>query len=246
MLKNPQEHTRGVLLGIHVLTTWSSTQASVTLSSGEAEFYGVARASGIAMGQQSLMRDFGYEIPVRVWTDSTAAVGVCRRQGLGKLPHLDTQSLWVQEKVRRGIIELRKITGDTNPADLFSKHLPSRQKLEDRVRLFSCEYRSGRAASAPQLRRQDVNDNHDTMAQFDSDCFEDEARAHDPSVLPHHDAPHELDELFPRAKVESCAAQDLSCGQTVSARACCAVHFAWWRSCGSGPSVLLPCSVYPC
>ena len=85
-----------LLLGSHVLKTWSSTQAAVSLSSGEAEFYGVVRASGIAMGHQSLMRDFGHQLPIRVWTDSSAAMGVCQRQGLGKLRHIDTQALWVQ------------------------------------------------------------------------------------------------------------------------------------------------------
>ena len=83
------------MLGSHCLKTWSSTQASISLSSGEAEFYGVVNASGVALGHQSLMRDLGYEIPVRVWTDSSAAMGVCQRQGLGKLRHVNTQLLQI-------------------------------------------------------------------------------------------------------------------------------------------------------
>ena len=86
------------MLGGHVLKTFSSTQATVSLSSGEAEFYGVVKAAGIALGQQSIMRDLGYVVPVRVWTDSSAAMGVCQRQGLGKLRHIETHTLWVQEK----------------------------------------------------------------------------------------------------------------------------------------------------
>ena len=35
-----------VMLGKHCIRTWSSTQPSVTLSSGEAEFYGLAKAAG--------------------------------------------------------------------------------------------------------------------------------------------------------------------------------------------------------
>ena len=136
-----------LLLGSHVLKTWSSTQASISLSSGEAEFYGVVKASGVAMGHQSLMRDLGYEIPVRVWTDSSAAMGICQRQGLGKLRHVDTQALWIQQKVRTGAIELRKVRGEVNPGDLFTKFLSSRERVESLVRLFSCEYRgAGRRA----------------------------------------------------------------------------------------------------
>ena len=74
-----------VLMGSHALKSWSTTQSSVALSSGEAEFNGVVRGSGIALGMQSLLKDLGHELPVRVWTESSAAIGVCTRQGLGKL-----------------------------------------------------------------------------------------------------------------------------------------------------------------
>ena len=83
------------MMGAHVLKTSSATQPTVSLSSGEAEFYGVVKASGLALGQQSLLRDLGLELPVRVWTDSSAAMGICARQGLGKLRHIATHTLWV-------------------------------------------------------------------------------------------------------------------------------------------------------
>ena len=66
-----------ILLGSYILKTWSSTQPTISLSSGEAEFYGVVRASGAALGQQSLFRDLGVGLEVCVWTDSSAAVGIC-------------------------------------------------------------------------------------------------------------------------------------------------------------------------
>ena len=58
------------------------------------------------------MRDLGMELPVRVWTDSSAAIGICSRQGLGKLRHLDTHTLWVQQAVRTKRIDLRKVPGE--------------------------------------------------------------------------------------------------------------------------------------
>ena len=79
-----------ILLGEHILKTYSSTQPTVSLSSGEAEFYGVVRASGAALGQQSLFADLNVPLNVRVWTDSSAAMGICTRQGLGKLRHIDS------------------------------------------------------------------------------------------------------------------------------------------------------------
>ena len=86
------------MFGKHVILIWSSTQPSVTLSPGEAEFYGLVKAAGAGLGHQSITKDFGHDTLVRVWTDSSAALGISTRSGLGKLRHLETHTLWVQEK----------------------------------------------------------------------------------------------------------------------------------------------------
>ena len=142
-----------ILMGRHTIKHWSSTQASVSLSSGEAEFNGVVRGAGQGLGYQALLKDLGVSVPLRVWTDSSAAVGICSRQGLGKLRHLDTHTLWIQQAVRNRRIALKKVAGEQNPADLLTKHSISREKLLSLVKLYDCEYREGRAESAPQLRK---------------------------------------------------------------------------------------------
>ena len=147
-----------LMLGSHLLKSWSSTQPSISLSSGEAEYYGVVKAAGIAIGHQSLMQDLGIKVGVRVWTDSSAAMGICGRSGLGKLRHVQTHTLWVQERVRTGAIQLRKVNGLVNPADLFTKHLSSRDRVTQLVELFNCEYRDGRATTAPLLRKEKAPD----------------------------------------------------------------------------------------
>ena len=113
----------------------------------------MVKAAGVAIGHQSLMKDLGINVGVRVWTDSSAAMGICRRSGLGKLRHVQTHTLWVQERVRTGAIQLRKVNGLVNPADLFTKHLSSRDRVTQLVQLFNCEYRDGRATTAPLLRK---------------------------------------------------------------------------------------------
>ena len=117
----------------HTIKGWSSTQVSVALSSSEAEYYGVVRATGLGLGQQALYRNAGIDLPVRVWTDSAAAMGTAGRQALGKLRHLECHSLWLQQRLRRKEFELRKVEGEKNPADIFTKHLESAGKLENRV-----------------------------------------------------------------------------------------------------------------
>ena len=72
-----------VILGTHAVKRWSSTQTSAALSSGKAEFNGVVRGAGVGLGYQGLLRDLGVNVGLRVWTDSSAAIGICTRQGLG-------------------------------------------------------------------------------------------------------------------------------------------------------------------
>ena len=141
-----------VMMGKHAIKHWSSTQTSISLSSGEAEFAGVIRGAGQGLGYQALLRDVGVELPLRVWTDSSAAIGICSRQGLGKFRHLDTHTLWIQQAVRTKRVDLRKVPGESNPADILTKHSISRQKLEELIALYGCKYIGGRAASAPLMR----------------------------------------------------------------------------------------------
>ena len=122
------------------------------MSSGEAEFYGAVKGSGTGLGTRALNRDIGYDLPLRLWTDSSAAVGICSRQGVGKLRQLEYTSLWIQQRIRHGEFEVRKIAGEFNPADRYTKHLESKAKIEQFVSLFGGEFRGGRAEAAPQLR----------------------------------------------------------------------------------------------
>ncbi len=142
----------GLVLGQHLVKSRSSTQSEVALSSGEAEYYGAVKASGVGLGFQSLLNDFGIKLPLRVWTDSTATIGICSRDGLGKLRHIDTKCLWLQHKVRSGRLEIRKVKGTENPADVFTKHLSNSGTVEALLKLFGCELRGGRPEGAPALR----------------------------------------------------------------------------------------------
>ena len=202
------------MLGKHLIKSWSSTQASVSLSSGEAEFYGVVKAGGITLGYQALLRDVGVELPVRVWTDSTATIGICGRQGLGKLRHIDTQCLWIQQKVRSKSISLFKVRGEENPADLFTKHLVGQDRIHSLLQLFGCEYRGGRSDAAPKVRKGVTASKGELLhlkslvqnpLQWDGHCFERAAGASElpeafgstEGLLPHlHD---DLKERYPRA-----------------------------------------------
>jgi hypothetical protein len=136
------------LWGGRLVKHWSSTQKAVTLSSGEAELGGVVKAASEALGLQSVAQDLGLELCISLCTDSSAAVGICRRSGIGRVRHLAVGQLWVQELVRDGAVALYKVKGELNPADLFTKPL-GRAILDAHLgRLRACR-EAGRAASAP-------------------------------------------------------------------------------------------------
>ena len=93
------------------------------------------------------MEDPGWRLDLGVWIGSTATIGICGRAGLGKLWHIDTRALWIQQGVKDASIELRKICGDVNPAGLITKHLPSGQKIVDLLAVANCKSSSGRPVS---------------------------------------------------------------------------------------------------
>ena len=85
-----------------------------------------------------------------LFTDRSAARGIIHRAGLGKLRHLETGCLWLQAAVKVKPLQVRKVLGAENPADLFTKHSLTRDRLMKLTALFDCRFASGRAAGAPQ------------------------------------------------------------------------------------------------
>ena len=68
---------------------------------------------------------------VQVALDSSTAKSIASRSGVGKVRHLDTKALWVQEAVRTGRLSLHKVRGDANPANLLTKPLSHDDMLSE-------------------------------------------------------------------------------------------------------------------
>ena len=136
------------MLGCHLVKHWSTTQKVVTLSSGEAELAGIVKGTAEALGLHSLAADLGFAVQVRVHADSSAAIGICKRSGIGRVRHLAVGQLWIQEKVRSGEIVLLKVLWTENPADLLTKHL-ARETIDQHLQRICVSRETGRAVSAP-------------------------------------------------------------------------------------------------
>ena len=135
----------------HLLKTWSRTQATLALSSGEAELSAIVKGTAEALGARAMMEDFGIKVRLVVRSDAMAALGMVRRLGLGKVRHLAIGDLWVQEIARSGQVEYRRIGGAINPADLMTKGLGP-EVLRRLSSMLGLEARDGRPAVAPQAR----------------------------------------------------------------------------------------------
>ena len=136
------------MLGQCLIKHLSKTQSTISLSSGEAELHGIAMGCAQALGLQSLLRDLGWEIGIQVLSDATAAIGIARRKGLGKVRHLDCTDLWVQDKIRSKIIQLDKVLGAENIAGILTKYV-DKATLDKALPKMGLHKMAGRPASAP-------------------------------------------------------------------------------------------------
>ena len=118
---------------------WCKTQAVVALSSAEAELYGLVRSSAETMGLISMYKDRGTHMNGVVLGDASAALAIVARRGLGKLRHLYTNFLWIQEKAAKGDLSFEKVAGVDNAADLFTKTL-SWNVIQSRIQKLSSQF----------------------------------------------------------------------------------------------------------
>ena len=141
------------------------------MSSAEAELVASNKAAAEILGMLSMLADWGEQSkrkPVSyggngspsagaarvepepsgltgvVCGDSSAAIAVSQRRGCGKLRHINIGELWIQEKVVEGELEVRKVDGVKNPADLLTKHV-NEAKCDFYCHAMSMEWCGGRS-----------------------------------------------------------------------------------------------------
>ena len=98
------------------------------------------------------MQDLGAEIRVMTITDSSAALGISKRRGLGKVRHIELNLLWIQDKVVKGEIEVRKVKGEDNRADALTKHVDQGQ-IGRHMEWTRQTIEEGRHQLAPEIER---------------------------------------------------------------------------------------------
>ena len=111
-----------IMWGGHCLKAWSTSQSTVALSSGEAELYAMTKMAVQLSGIISMADDFDLVLKGIVKSDSSTAIGIAHRDGLGgRCRHIKVQYLWIQSKIKNEELQLVKVPGTHNPSDIMTK-----------------------------------------------------------------------------------------------------------------------------
>ena len=141
-----------VILGVHLVVASSTTQKVVATSSGEAEFYALTKSASRAIGAVAMAADMAKKLKPVVHVDATASKGIASRRGVGRVRHLHTQVLWVQEAVAKRDLLILKVSGLENCADLGTKHL-AQKEMHECMRRAGCRIAAGRSSLALRVAR---------------------------------------------------------------------------------------------
>ena len=117
--------------GSHMLDCRVAQQSMVAPSSGEAEFYGIARAVATSKQTSHILEQIGMQSEVTIASDSSEARGVCTRTGSRKVRHLSIKELWIQESYRRKEFQFVSVDTLLNWADTGTKAHTSKRLTSD-------------------------------------------------------------------------------------------------------------------
>ena len=115
----------------------SRGQPSVALSSCEAEVMAASEGIKEALLLQEVLMFAGlehYEIEIKVY--NSAAHAFFHKRGVGRMKHIDSRILWLQDLIAAGGVRLKKIPRTQNLADMLT-HTPSAKELEVFLPLMS-------------------------------------------------------------------------------------------------------------
>ena len=134
--------------GSHLIKHWSTTQQTIAFSSGEAELKGVIKGAIEGIGIKSVGRDLDIDHCVSLYTDSSAAMGMVARKGIGRGRHIEVGDVWLQDSVKRGVTSIHKVKGEYIPADISTKS-EERGKTHKPCHAMGLAPESGRPEPAP-------------------------------------------------------------------------------------------------
>ena len=99
-------------------------QATVALSSSEAEYQGMAAAVQEALYLKQLLEDFGIQQkrPIAIGEDNQSCISFCQNSVMHKRSkHIETKFHFIRDKTEDGTISIHYVPTDKMAADIFTK-----------------------------------------------------------------------------------------------------------------------------
>ena len=85
-----------------------------------------------------------------LFANASAALSIAKRQGAGKMRHINVKSLWLQAKAVQQILARDKIRCEDNPSDGLTKHV-RRELIDKYLDIEGLEIRQDRADASLKL-----------------------------------------------------------------------------------------------
>jgi hypothetical protein len=124
-------------------TAWGSQyQATVALSTTEAEYMALTRAMKQILWMHSAMDEIGYPQtkPATLWNDNAGAVALTKNaKNSSRVKHIDIRYHYIRERVADGDIIVQHIASSNNLADIFTKQLPRLSHERQCITLRICD-----------------------------------------------------------------------------------------------------------
>ena len=142
-----------VMRGLHLIKSWSRTQDAITLSSAEVELVALGKVAMEILGVRSMSEEWKLSSASQtsqLFADASAALSIAKRQGAGKMRHINVKSLWLQEKAVRSLLTYNKIKGEDNPSDGLTKHV-KKELIDKYLKTENLTIRQDRADASLKL-----------------------------------------------------------------------------------------------
>ena len=107
----------------------SRTQGSVSLSSAEAEHYGMVSALAEAKQVQEVFGEYHEDTQIILETESSAAKANAERPGCGRMKHISVKYIYLQDAITNQEVWLRKVGTKQNVADGLTKTVTENRAL---------------------------------------------------------------------------------------------------------------------
>ncbi|CAK0847992.1 unnamed protein product, partial [Prorocentrum cordatum] len=113
--------------------SFSRRQGIAATSSGAAEYYAATAVAEDLLYFKSLLEFMCFAVAATLLTDSSAARGIAKREGVGKVRSLEARVLWPQQAIKRKLMDLGAVGTDDNKADLGTQILGHERFVEHRA-----------------------------------------------------------------------------------------------------------------